>query len=170
MKLCVTRCRIIKIIQTVSRRTGHSRVGCPSSGPKTTRVHVSARRFKHLFTRIRVCTSQFETHFKFVQPQGDDKFSKKHKPIYCWIYQKCSNQQSKNNQYKSMAPNKFESFHASIKGILDFMYCCNLHYIFVFFLHTLILTPKFLRSHVFLKDYGEISMYSGTNIIVENHV
>jgi hypothetical protein len=51
---------------------------------------------------------------------------------------------------------------------LELMYCCNLHYIFVFFLHTLILTPKFLRSHVFLKDYGEISMYSGTNLNTQN--
>jgi hypothetical protein len=161
MKLVVICCHIAKVVQIVCRRACHSRISCPSRRTKVAGIHVSSCRFKHLIIRITVTVCQFKAHFKFIQSQGNEKFCKKHRPIYCWVYQKSSNQHAKNNQYKGMMPNKLKNFQDNIKAVLKLVYCSNLHRRFSIFIHRLSLTPKFLRSHVFLRDWEENSSYSG---------
>ena len=168
MKLVVICCRITKIIQMICRGTSHSWVSCPSRGAKTTRIHASAPRFKHLFSRVIMASGKFKSYFKPVNKSSyceDKSFSFHYRSFTFANSLDCY---SKRNQYKCMTPNKLKALQASLKGFLELMYCSKLHCIFIFFLHTLILTPKFLKSHVFLRDYGEISMYSDNILNIKN--
>lgn len=63
-----------------------------------------------------------------------------------------------------MPPHNSQYFYSTIKSMLEFMNCRYLHFLFTFSLYIYILTLKFLKSHVFLRDCGRFSRYSGTKI------
>ena len=148
----------------VSRGANHSWVSCPSRGSKTTRISVSACRFKHLFSGVITTARKINLHFKPIYKSSNTKC--KGRPTNNWGFTMTNtvNHHSKNSQNKSMTPSERENFQADIKNMLKFMNCRYLHCVFTFSFHILILTPKFLKSHVFLRDYGGNSRYSGTKI------
>lgn len=163
MKLIIICRHITKIVQTVSRRTSHSWVSCPSRRAKTTRISASACRLKHIFTSDAIAAAKrLRGRFTPINKRSENVKIKAIFPRDSTYY-KGGNHHPKHNQYKSMAPNKFKNFQVSIKSMLKFMNCRYLHCLFIFVLDVLSLAPQFLKSHVFLRDYGEISRYSGQN-------
>ena len=130
MKLIVISRIIAKVIEMISRRSCHSWICSPSRGTKTTRIHISAGRFKHLFFgAIMKVVSRFKAHFKFIQSYGYNELYREHRPIDCLIHDKGSKKQCKNSNRQYMTPHKLDYFLRSIQRILPFMNCFNLHVI-----------------------------------------
>ena len=77
----------------------------------------------------------------------------------------------KHNQRQRMTPKKPNDFQNTIKDFLEFMNSSNLHRIFLFFLHTLSVSTKFLKKiNVFLRKKEERLTYCVTYLVILNYV
>ncbi len=128
MKLVIISRIIAEVVEMVSRRSCHSWICSPRRGTKTTRIHVSASRFKHLFTcKVAVTTSGFELHFKPVKKHGDYQNKGCALKVGNASFAHYLNGNTECTQKQQMTPRKFDYFLRSIQSILQFVNCINLH-------------------------------------------
>lgn len=121
-------------------------------------ISTSSSRLKHIFhCSVIFAGKKFKFHFKPVKEKCHDEDNNLtfYYGFLTLIYS--LNCHPKRNQYECMTPNESKNFQNSIKSMLKFMNGRNLHRILVFFLHVLSIPTKFLKSHVFLIKYVNLS-------------
>jgi len=146
MRLIVTS-SAAQVVEIISRRACHSWICGPSRGTKTTRIHVFACRFKHLFaSNVAIATGRFKLRFKPVQKNSTNA---EVKGIYPRDFSncKCSDNHTDHNNRQPMTPRKFDYFLRSIQSILQFVNRINLHDNQQFYL------IKFRIAQILLKIY-----------------
>ena len=118
---------ITKIIQMVSRRASHSRVSCPSRGAKTTRIHVSACRFKHLSTRVIIPAGKFKFHFEPINQSCGSEYNECSTNNGGLTLINTINYHSNCTQRKNMTPNKLQYLNQIIQRVLQFTSASYFH-------------------------------------------
>ncbi len=134
-------------------------------------IPTSSNRINHILgSDITTAGRRFEFHFKPVKEKCNykDKSFTFYYGCLALIYS--LNCYPKRNQYECMTPNKFKDLQSTIKGFLEFMNGRNLHRIFLFFLHTLSVSTKFLKSNVFLRKKEGRLTYCVTYLAILNYV
>jgi len=127
-------------------------------------IHVSAGRFKHLFTcKVTDITSGFELHFKPVKKQGDYQNKGCALKVGDVSFAHYLNGNTECTQNQQMTPNKFDYFLQSIQSKLQFMNSSNLHDNQQFFLIEYRITQILLKIHKLNGVNPCFSQYSSQN-------